>query len=502
MKTQVHPKLFMKRILILTLLSVAVAAHAQSWTNRYEGTVLTSWTVKPIAVDAMGNVFVMCMTLDADTNYAFLTIKYSGSGVPVWTNRYNPASSGWVALTALAVDQSGNVIVTGNSQGDFGTIKYSIDGVPLWTNRYDGPAHGDDMGWAVAVDGAGNVFVAGESVTNDASTGVNYSDSATIKYSSGGLPLWTNRHDGFRPKLAVDGSGNVVVGDTVYGLAGGDYGDYTTVKYAGNGTPLWTNVYGASASSTDRVESMALATNGNVVVTGHTVESDFDWVTVAYSSAGLPLWTNRFNGPANGEDAPAGVAVDREGNLIVVGYSWTGNSFDYLTIKYSGDGVPLWTNSYDGPANGAEFATALAVDATGNTIVSGHSRNGTGYDYATVAYSSSGVALWTNRYDGAGNGDDYANAIAVDGNGNVFVTGTSWNGIAYDSVTIKYAAQNPLPYLNIQRLANGVVLNWTNAAFGLQSAPTITGTFTNVPGATSPYTNAINGGQQFFRLVQ
>lgn len=66
------------------------------------------------------------------------------------------------------------------------------------------------------------------------------------------------------------------------------------------------------------------------------------------------------------------------------------------------------------------------------------------------------------------------------------------------------AASEPAtpPTLNIRRLGSNVVLNWTDAAFGLQSAPAITGTFTNVPGATSPYTNSISGGQRFFRLGQ
>jgi hypothetical protein len=40
-----------------------------------------------------------------------------------------------------------------------------------------------------------------------------------------------------------------------------------------------------------------------------------------------------------------------------------------------------------------------------------------------------------------------------------------------------------------------------NPAFTLQAAPAVTGTFTNVPGATSPFTNQINGGQEFFRLI-
>jgi hypothetical protein len=54
--------------------------------------------------------------------------------------------------------------------------------------------------------------------------------------------------------------------------------------------------------------------------------------------------------------------------------------------------------------------------------------------------------------------------------------------------------------LTIQRAGANVVLTWTNSVFALQAAPTVTGTFTNVPGATSPYTNAITGSQEFFRL--
>jgi hypothetical protein len=40
-----------------------------------------------------------------------------------------------------------------------------------------------------------------------------------------------------------------------------------------------------------------------------------------------------------------------------------------------------------------------------------------------------------------------------------------------------------------------------SAGFALQSAPAASGSFTNIPGATSPYTNPISGGQQFFRLI-
>ena len=63
----------------------------------------------------------------------------------------------------------------------------------------------------------------------------------------------------------------------------------------------------------------------------------------------MPLWTNRYNGPANSYDAATAVAVDASGNVFVTGVMTAG--IDYATIAYSGAGVPLWTNRYNGPGN-------------------------------------------------------------------------------------------------------------------------------------------------------
>jgi hypothetical protein len=121
-------------------------------------------------------------------------------------------------------------------------------------------------------------------------------------------------------------------------------------------------------------------------------------------------------------------------------------------------------------------------------------------DYLTIWYSTSGAPLWTNRYNGPANGNDQASALAVDTAGNVFVTGNSWNGTNYEFATIKYSIVQPVP-LQVQRVGDQIVLSWTNPVFGLQVAPTLSGVFTNVPGATSPYTNRSNGAGQFFRLI-
>ena len=86
MKTSVCLKQIMKKILLtLAFLSAALAAHAQSWTNRYGGSESVFAGGVAIAVDTNDNVIVTGVA--ADTNA--LTIKYSNSGLPLWTNTYS-----------------------------------------------------------------------------------------------------------------------------------------------------------------------------------------------------------------------------------------------------------------------------------------------------------------------------------------------------------------------------------------------------------------------------
>jgi hypothetical protein len=156
----------------------------------------------------------------------------------------------------------------------------------------------------------------------------------------------------------------------------------------------------------------------------------------------------------------------------------------------------------------------VAVDSSGNVFVTGYSYvNGSSRDYATIAYSGAGVPLWTNRFNGPANGDDHPqnrSCLAIDPDGAVYVTGASDGNFtartAYDYATVKYV----MPRLNIARgLVSGVRVAWplAYADYTLQCSTDLNAT-SWVADVTTPMTNDTSKfilvdapvGQKFYRL--
>jgi uncharacterized delta-60 repeat protein len=367
-----------------------------------------------------------------------------------WVARYNGPGNGYDVAAAIELDASGNVYVTGYcdlygtnlSAQDWATVMYDTTGNQLWVARYNGPANVGDGASAIALDKSGNVYVTGycdsPGTTLDA-------DWATIKYDSVGNQLWVARYNGpgngqdSAGGIAVDASGNVYV--TGISEGSGTYVDYATVKYDTNGNQLWVRRYSGPGSRYDQLSAMALDASGNVYVTGYSPGAGPDYATVKYDTNGNQLWVARYNGPGNGWDGAYAIAVDKSGNVYVAGESErTGTKGDYATIKYDTNGNQLWVAFYSGPENGDDKVEAIALDASGNVYVTGVSPNSRPHkDYVTIKYDTNGNQLWEARYNGPGKGDDLVAAIALDVCGNVYVTGYSeGRTTARDYATIKY----------------------------------------------------------------
>jgi hypothetical protein len=375
-----------------------------------------------------------------------------------WVARYDgPNEVAWDTAQDIALDDSGNVYVTGFSTGigterDYATIKYDTKGNELWVARYDGPGDSGDYAMAIAVDSSGNVYVTGYST----GSGTDF-DYATIKYDTKGKELWVARYDGPANSkddtplaIAVDSSGNVYVTGESVGIGG--EGDYATIKYDTNGNQLWVRRYDGPGNDRDWGYAIAVDDSDNVYVTGQSVGigGEGDYATIKYDTDGNQLWLARYNGPGNDRDIGADMAVDSSGNVYVTGRSYgIGTDSDYATVKYDTDGNELWVERYNGPANLHDYAVAIAVDSSGNiyvTGVSGHILHG-GYeqdaDYATIKYDTNGNEVWVARYNGPGNAYDMGYAIAVDDSDNVYVTGQSMGSGTYtDYATIKYDTTN------------------------------------------------------------
>ncbi len=118
------------------------------------------------------------------------------------------------------------------------------------------------------------------------------------------------------------------------------------------------------------------------------------------------------------------------------------HNLDYYTIKYNTNGVQQWIAVYNGTGNSDDIARSLALDGSGNVYVTGVAGgNGTNSDYCTIKYNASGVQQWVQYYNGqSGPNVDEAHSIVVDDSGYVYVTGQSRNTSEtdYDYATIKY----------------------------------------------------------------
>jgi hypothetical protein len=158
---------------------------------------------------------------------------------------------------------------------------------------------------------------------------------------------------------------------------------------------------------------------------------------------GLGDWVKSTDGPGHAEDAGSAVAVDSAGYVYSTGYSTgTNGEFDYLTVKYSPSGGIVWSARYDGPGHSGDMAKGIAVDGAGNVYVTGGSLStGGNVDFATIKYDANGNQLWVARFDGAAQCYDMAQKVRVDASGNVYVAGIS-SGVnsGWDYLVVKYSS--------------------------------------------------------------
>ncbi len=163
-----------------------------------------------------------------------------------------------------------------------------------------------------------------------------------------------------------------------------------------------------------------------------TIVDDDPLPTVQFMSSDITL-THSITFDSGYEDYSSDIAIDSSGNMVVTGRSSNGANNDFRTIKYDSTGAMLWNVTYD--AGGNEEPAKVAVDAAGNVYVSGSS------DVAPaglrlIKYNSAGVQQWVVS-DASGAWGYMISGAVPDESGNVYVATSEFGGyrhlIKYDS---------------------------------------------------------------------
>ncbi len=454
-------------IIVITAFSIPLRAEqppVQQWAARYNGSTNQEDKATAIALDGSGNIYVTGYRTDFSTGKDFATIKYSADGNQLWVAYYNSGGAMDFA-NDITVDIAGNVYVAGIPYQLAGPdvcaiIKYDPNGSQLWAVCNSEPG-----GDRIALDAAGNIYT---------------THSGISKYDPNGNLLWSVPDHNIIPDsatlLALDNSGNACV-------AGKCDSNYATIKYDTNGSRLWMAIYNGTGNSLDTPHALAVDGTGNVYVTGESPGdgTGLDYATIKYDPNGNQLWVARYDcndlgmpGDNYGRD----VTVDNLGNVYVTG----GESVHpdgYATVKYDSNGNQLWVAKYNNMANSYNSVLKITLDSNGNIYATGKSEGlGTHSDYAIVKYDSNGNQLWVTTYNGSGNDTDEPKDLAVDNAGNVYVTGSSTgSGTGTDYATIKYT-QHGVCLGQIQGDLNGdckvdfedfavFTSNWLNCNYAL-----------------------------------
>lgn len=236
--------------------------------------------------------------------------------------------------------------------------------------------------------------------------------------------------------VTIDSSGNAYVMGNTYGTFPGQTNaggiDAFVQKYDAGGNVIWTSQLGTSKNEGAR--GVSVDSNGCVYLVG-SIGDYYSNVVDAFvrkcDSSGKEIWTRQF-GTENLTYAQ-GVAADSSGNVFVIGNTYGGQAnigvVDAFIRMFSPSGEEIWSKQF-GTSN-ADYAQSLAVDVSGNVYVvgktygtlPGQTRQGE-YDAFLRKYDTSGNELWTRQFGTAN--DENVFGLAIDSTGNVYVTGNTF----------------------------------------------------------------------------
>ena len=191
--------------------------------------------------------------------------------------------------------------------------------------------------------------------------------------------------------------------------------------------PLFQRLWDSSAIGT----GVAVDSTGNIYVTGITAAFGLGNLSayravflLKYDPTGNLVWQRVWSGNGNGTDYASAAAVDSSGNIYVTGwtFSFGAGMGDILLLKFNSTGSLIWQRTFGG--SGDDQGSGVAVDSSGNIYVTGGIQGGSGSDDVIILkFDPSGEVLWQKSWGGTH--FDYGGGVIVDSYGDIYVTGST-----------------------------------------------------------------------------
>lgn len=433
-----------------------------------------------LVLDTDGNLVVTGLKWNGNDMDIF-TVKYSPEGAQLWQSIFNSPYEGIDIPSAIKSGPDGAIYITGISWSgasvDYITLKYSTNGTLAWQARNNG--NGGEF-WneatAVAVDNAGNVIVTGYSPNSEG--WLNYH---TIKYSSNGTELWERDYnyastDPDNPSEVTNSIPRCVITDSdnniyVTGVFDTFLGRIGTIKYNAAGEQQWIATYKTEGEKTegwqialrDNKLYVAGSHNGNFANNGN--------VLLSYEPNGTQNWVKETTDLVDATSVQ--LLFDAQGNPVVAAKGMTPGAEEWelnhaaRAKKYSVQGdfieeAAFIIDTSTGTASMGDMA-GIGLDTNGNiyfTVNSFYSENGAVYETIKSAFSTTApTPIWNTVYSNAAAPNAPMLYPFADGNGNTFATGQYFNfadGILNSNYfLVKYNVQGAVAWEKVYNAENG-----------------------------------------------
>jgi hypothetical protein len=402
--------------------------------------------------------------LGTDNGSAITVNGNSQLTTPDWSWATNIDGSTSVATTddgSIFTDTAGNSYIVNQISSHVNIKKYDAAGTLVW-DHIGSSGSGVEIPTDITVDSNGNYYITG-SYTGSATFGTTTlantgeSDIFIVKYDSNGNVLWAQKYGDTKNdqgnSIAVDSNGNCYIGGyTQYTL---NYRQIFYAKYDSLGVVQWTKAdggyYNNILSVENGVNAISVDSFGNTYFTGFYRNSSTTGVVFVRKCdpSGNTVWSKYRTEYSIGND----IVTDNAGNSYVTGtYSSSVGGYNIFTTKYNAAGVVIWEQ--DGIGLDADYGTGVALDANGNCFVTGRFQHNTDFSTLNISNTSSGISdVFVAKYDNTGNiawlqqagesGEDAGSKIGVDADGNCYINGYYTTSTNCGTTTLNGVTRNP-----------------------------------------------------------